>query len=176
MAKPADDRIAVSETRHESRIAAVAARVLGDLGFRLVRVKISGRDGGTVQIMAEKPDGTMTIDDCCDAGRALSPVLDVEQSVSQRYNLEISSPGIDRPLVRMDDFLRAAQCEIKVELAELRDGRRRFRGILESVDDTSIRLRMSGDEQTVELPVTLIADARLVLTDQLLRDARTRGA
>ena len=99
------------------RIAAIAAPVLRDLGFRLVRVKISAADGGTVQIMAERPDGSMNVEDCEQASIALSPVLDLEDPMSHAYRLEISSPGIDRPLVRVSDFQRAIGHEARIEMA-----------------------------------------------------------
>lgn len=119
------------------REAGVAARVaqaiegpLQGLGFRLVRVKMSNINGCTVQIMAERPDGSFTIDDCEAVSRAISPILDVDDPVGGAYNLEVSSPGIDRPLVRISDFARWVGYEAKVELSPPLDGRKRFRGIL----------------------------------------------
>ena len=111
-----------------ARVAAIVEPVLEGLGYRLVRVRISGLDGCTVQIMAERPDGTMTIEDCEAASRALSPVLDVADPIERAYRLEISSPGIDRPLVRRSDFERYAGNVVKIEMAVAVDGRRRFRG------------------------------------------------
>ena len=102
--------------------------MLRDLGYRLVRVKISSGDGPTIQIMAERPDGTMSIEDCEAVSVALSPVFDVEEPMAQAYRLEISSPGIDRPLVRESDFARAIGHEARVEMAVLVNGRKRFRG------------------------------------------------
>src|SRR5438105_7068541 len=100
-----------------ARVAAVAEPVLDGLGYRLVRVRISGLDGCTVQIMAERPDGTMLIEDCEAVSRALSPVLDAEDPVDRAYRLEVSSPGIDRPLVRRSDFDRFAGHAVKIEMA-----------------------------------------------------------
>src|SRR5712691_12932660 len=120
----------VAEQGTAARVAAIAEPVLGGIGYRLVRVKISGLDGCTVQIMAERPDGTMTVEDCEDVSRALSPVLDVADPIDRAYRLEISSPGMDRPLVRCSDFERFAGHQIKVEMAAAIDGRRRFRGVL----------------------------------------------
>lgn len=170
----ADDRLVVRESPAERRVAELAAPVLAELGYRLVRVRVSGRDGGTVQIMAERPDGTMTIDDCTEASRVLSPVFDVEEPVSGGYNLELSSPGIDRPLVRLDDFERACGKEVKLELKAARDGRRRFRGILEAADGETLTLRLDegpGGEQTVTLPMSEIGEAKLVMSERLLEEA-----
>ncbi|MGC1109379.1 MAG: ribosome maturation factor RimP, partial [Methylovirgula sp.] len=120
------------ETGVAARIAEIAAPVLADLGYRLVRVKLSGRDGATVQIMAERPDGSMSVDDCEAVSQALSPVLDVEDPIEGGYRLEISSPGIDRPLVRVSDFDRARGHEVRIEMAAAIDGRKRFRGTIEA--------------------------------------------
>ena len=124
-----------------ARVAAIVEPVLEQLSFRLVRVRISGMDGCTVQIMAERPDGTMTIDDCELVSRALSPVLDVADPIERAYRLEISSPGLDRPLVRRSDFERFAGNVVKIEMAVAIDGRRRFRGTLLGVDGDKARLR-----------------------------------
>jgi ribosome maturation factor RimP len=117
------DRRFVRETGTARVIADLAEPVLGELGFRLVRVKVSGRDGGTVQIMAERPGGEMSVEDCATISRRLSPVLDAYDPMPGHYRLEVSSPGIDRPLVRPSDFALWAGHEAKVELTELFDGR-----------------------------------------------------
>ena len=163
------------------RIGRIAAPVLRDLGLRLVRVKISAAGGSTVQIMAERPDGTMTIDDCERASEALSPVFDAEDIMTQAYRLELSSPGIDRPLVRLSDFERAAGHEAKIEMATPVEGRKRFRGRIETVvanaDGPSVRLVVVADdksESAVDLPVAGMGDARLVLTEDLIRAALRR--
>ncbi|MFS8036080.1 ribosome maturation factor RimP [Xanthobacter sp. AM11] len=165
----------ITETGVAARVAAIASGVLGALGFRLVRVKVTNRDGGTVQIMAERPDGTMSIDDCEAASRALSPVLDVEDPIASAYRLEMSSPGIDRPLVRLSDFVRWAGHEVKVDMAQPVDGRKRFRGILIGTEgDTALVRRTdapAGEEPTVRLRVADIHDAKLMLTDALIREA-----
>src|SRR6185369_15082717 len=124
-----------------ARVAALAGPVLSGLGYRLVRVRVSGTSGITVQIMAERPDGSMAIEDCEAASRALSPVFDAEDPIDREYRLEISSPGIDRPLVRRSDFARYAGHEAKVEMAVAQDGRKRFRGILLGNEGDSARLR-----------------------------------
>src|SRR5262245_13797756 len=134
----------ITEQGVGARIAAIAAPVLEGLGYRLVRVRVSGMAGCTVQIMAERPDGTMTIEDCENASRALSPVFDVEDPIDRAYRLEISSPGIDRPLVRRSDFARYAGHVVKVEMAMPIGGRRRFRGVLLGVEGDGARVRRDG--------------------------------
>jgi ribosome maturation factor RimP len=162
-----------------ARVAAVVEPVLEQLGFRLVRVRVSGMAGCTVQIMAERSDGTMTIDDCELASRALSPVLDVADPIERAYRLELSSPGIDRPLVRRSDFERFAGHLIKVEMAVAIDGRRRFRGVLMGTDGDRARLRRddvpAGETADVLLPIEEMAEARLVLTDELVAQALKRS-
>jgi ribosome maturation factor RimP len=166
------------ETGAALRVAALVEPVLANLGFRLVRVRMSGASGRTLQIMAERPDGTMTIDDCETASRAISPLLDVEDPVSGRYDLEVSSPGIDRPLVRPEDFERWAGHEAKIDMLAPQAGRRRFRGILGGFADGEVRLFLdqpTGSERVmVSLPFAGIAEAKLVLTDELIADARKR--
>src|SRR5438132_4015249 len=133
-----------------ARVSAVAGPVLEGMGYRLVRIRISGEAGCTVQIMAERPDGTMLIEDCEAVSRALSPVLDVADPVDRAYRLEISSPGMDRPLVRRSDFERYAGHVVKIEMAVPVDGRRRFRGTILGVEAGSARLRRDDarpDEQ-----------------------------
>ena len=127
-------RVSLSDGGGARRVGAIVEPVLRDLGFRLVRVKISAADGGTVQIMAERPDGSMNVEDCEQASIALSPVLDLEDPMSHAYRLEISSPGIDRPLVRVSDFQRAIGHEARIEMAVPVGARKRFRGLIESVE------------------------------------------
>jgi len=162
-----------------ARVAALAEPVLLGLGYRLVRVRISGALGTTVQIMAERPDGSMVIDDCEAASRALSPVFDAEDPIDREYRLEISSPGIDRPLVRASDFARHAGHEAKIEMAVAQDGRKRFRGILLGTEGENAKLRRKdaaeGEAADVVLPIGDMAEARLVLTDELVRESLRRG-
>jgi len=169
----------ITEQGTGARIAAIAAPVLENLGYRLVRVRVSGMAGCTVQIMAERPDGTMTIEDCEVASRALSPVLDVEDPIDRAYRLEISSPGIDRPLVRRSDFVRYAGHVVKVEMAMPIDGRRRFRGVLLGVEGDAARVRRddvaAGEDADVLLAIDDMAEARLVLTDALVAESLRRG-
>src|SRR3954453_12973631 len=130
----------IAEQGIAARVAALSEPVLSGMGYRLVRVKISGLDGCTVQIMAERPDGTMTVEDCETVSRALSPVLDVADPIDRAYRLEISSPGMDRPLVRRSDFERYAGHLVKIEMAVPHQGRKRFRGTLGATEGGSVRL------------------------------------
>lgn len=159
-------------------LAELVEPVLDGLGFRLVRVEVSGRDGRTVQVMAERPDGTISIEDCEAISRALSPVLDVADLVSESYRLEISSPGIDRPLVRPSDFVDWAGSEARIELAKPVEGRKRFRGRLEGFEDGEVLIEADLGEdghKIIGLAVGMIASARLVLTDELVRESLSRA-
>jgi ribosome maturation factor RimP len=162
-----------------ARVAAIAGPVLSGLGYRLVRVRVSGTVGITVQIMAEKADGSMAIEDCEAASRALSPVFDAEDPIEREYRLEVSSPGIDRPLVRLSDFVRHAGHEAKIEMEVAREGRKRFRGLVLGVEGSSARLRRKdaalGEDPDVLLPIADMAEARLVLTDALIRESLRQG-
>ena len=162
------------------RVARVAEPVLADLGFRLVRAKVSGQDGQTVQVMAERPDGTISVEDCEAISRALSPVLDLEDPVQGAYRLEVSSPGIDRPLVRESDFERWAGHEAKIELAVPLEGRKRFRGLIRGAADGAVRIELpdsrEGDEVVAQLALSDIGEARLVMTDELIRESLRRGS
>jgi len=159
-----------------ARVAAIAEPVIEQLGYRLVRVKVSGADGCTVQIMAERPDGTMAVEDCESVSRALSPVLDVADPVDRAYRLEISSPGIDRPLVRKSDFDRYAGHLVKIETEIPIDGRKRFRGQLLGTEGEAVRIRHddAGEEAEVVLPIEEMSEAKLVLTDELVTQALRR--
>jgi ribosome maturation factor RimP len=161
-----------------ARVAHVAEPVIEQLGYRLVRVKVSGVDGCTVQIMAERPDGSMTVEDCESVSRALSPVLDVADLIDRAYRLEVSSPGIDRPLVRKSDFDRYRGHRVRVEMEVPVNGRRRFRGTLAGTEGEAVRVHRDdageGEEADVLLPITEMSEARLVLTDELVSDALRR--
>ena len=178
-----DEPRLVVETGVAARIATIAAPVLKDLGYRLVRVKLTSGQGTTLQIMAERPDGTMNVDDCEAASNALSPVLDLEDPVTQAYRLEMSSPGIDRPLVRLSDFERAKGHEARVELSFGLDGRNRFRGWIEGVEgegrDAIVLLRRidarADEPSDVRLPMNDVSEARLVLTEALIRESLRAG-
>jgi ribosome maturation factor RimP len=167
------------ETGTALRVAKLVEPVLENLGLRLVRVRMIGAAGRTLQIMAERSDGTMSIDDCETASRVISPLLDVEDPVSGSYDLEVSSPGIDRPLVRVEDFERWSGHEAKIELAEPLAGRRRFRGVIGGIADGEVKLTIDapqGGKEKVEvrLPFAQISEAKLVLTDRLIADARLK--
>jgi ribosome maturation factor RimP len=171
-----EERI-VAETGIDARIARIIEPVVEGLGYRLVRVRLSGLNGATLQIMAERPDGSMTVEDCEVLSRDVSPALDVEDPIERAYNLEISSPGIDRPLVRRSDFERWSGHEAKIELSRMLDGRKRFRGRLAGVADDTVLLDIARDgrePERVALPVADLAEARLVLTDDLIRESLSR--
>ena len=171
----AEPRI-VTETGLEARIAHVVEPVAEGLGYRLVRVKVSALNGTTVQIKAERPDGTMTVEDCERLSRDLSPALDVEDPMDRAYNLEVSSPGIDRPLVRRSDFERWAGHFAKVELARALDGRKRFKGRLAGldVDRAGIEIESAAGATIVWLPLADIDEARLVVSDALVRETLSK--
>src|SRR5580692_4411291 len=162
-----------------ARVSAVAGPLLQQMGYRLVRIRISGEHGCTVQIMAERPDGSMQIDDCEAISRALSPVLDVADPIDRAYRLEISSPGIDRPLVRRSDFERYGGHLVKIEMAVAHQGRKRFRGTLEGVEGDAVHLLRDDTRAEEAADVVLvmedIAEARLVLTDELVAESMRRG-
>jgi ribosome maturation factor RimP len=162
-----------------ARVAALVEPVIEGLGYRLVRVHVSGSDGCTVQVMAERPDGSMTIDDCEVASRALSPVLEEFDPIDSAYRLEMSSPGIDRPLVRKSDFERYANNVVKIDMAIAAHGRKRFRGMLLGVEDNMARVQRDdakpGEEANVLLRIEDIAEAKLVLTDALIAEALRRS-
>ena len=176
-AAPTEPRI-ITEPGLPARVAAVAEPVIEQLGYRLVRVKVSAAEGCTVQIMAERPDGSMTVEDCETMSRALSPVLDMADPVDRAYRLEISSPGIDRPLVRKSDFDRFAGHLVKIEMEIPVNGRKRFRGEIAGTDGEVARIRRDdaaeGEEAEVLLPIEEMSEAKLVLTDDLVAQALRR--
>jgi ribosome maturation factor RimP len=164
------------ETGPAQRIAALAEPVLDSMGFRLVRVKMFG---STVQIMAERPDGTFSIDDCEQFSRQFSPMMDVADIISSRYQLEVSSPGIDRPLVRASDFEAWAGHEVKIEMAVPQAGRKRFKGDLEGYTDGEVRLFIDNPEGgsgkvLIGVPFADISEAKLTLTDALIDAAKDK--
>jgi ribosome maturation factor RimP len=178
MAHERDKRL-ITETGVAARVAAIIEPVIQDLGFDLVRVKVSSTNGCTVQIMAERPDGTMSVVDCETVSRAISPVLDLEDPVSQAYYLEISSPGIDRPLVRVSDFERWTGYDAKIEMAVPLNGRKRFRGFVRGVEGEHVLVELpdvkEDEERIARLPLSGLGEARLVLTDDLIRESLRRG-
>jgi ribosome maturation factor RimP len=164
------------ETGPAARVAALAEPVLDAMGYRLVRVKMYGN---TLQIMGERPDGTFSIGDCEKFSRDFSPMLDVADIISAKYQLEVSSPGIDRPLVRAGDFESWAGHQVKIEMTVPVAGRKRFRGELEGFHDGEVRLFVDNPEGGKEplligVPFADISDAHLVLTDELIAAAKAR--
>jgi ribosome maturation factor RimP len=161
-----------------ARVAAIAEPLIESLGYRLVRVKVSASEGCTVQIMAEQPDGNMTVEDCETISRALSPLLDEANLIEPAYRLEVSSPGIDRPLVRKSDFERFAGHVVRIEMEIPVNGRKRFRGELAGVEVDAARLKRDdaaeGEETEVLLPIEEMSEAKLVLTDELVTQALRR--
>jgi ribosome maturation factor RimP len=174
----ADEPRLITEPGRAARVAAIVEPVLAELGCRLVRVRISGFAGCTVQVMAERPDGTMTIEDCEAISRALSPVLDVADPIEGPYRLEISSPGIDRPLVRRTDFDRFAGHVTHIEMLVPVDGRKRFRGELIGAEGECVRLRRNdpaAENSEILLRIDDMMEARLLLTDALVSEALRRS-
>lgn len=168
----------IREAGLASKVAELIEPALQDRGFRLVRVAVSGGEGKTLQVMAERPNGTLTIEDCETISRDISPLLDVHDPIAGAYRLEVSSPGIDRPLVRPSDFEDWSGYEAKIETKELIDGRKRFRGMIEGFADGEVRIEVDiapGERGVIGLPVDLIGEAKLMLTDELIREALRRA-
>jgi len=169
----------IHESGQASRVAHLIEPVLNDLGFRLVRVKISATGGNTLQIMAERPDGFINIEDCEAISEAVSPILDLEDPITAEYRLEISSPGIDRPLVRASDLRRALGHEARVEMAVLVGNRKRFRGLIHAVEPGVLVLERleikEGEEPFVRLNLADMGEGRLILTDALIRSSLKSG-
>ena len=170
----------VVENGLAAEIAAIVEPRIEALGFRLVRVNVTGRNGSTVQIMVERPDGRISVGECEQISRDVSPALDVRDPMAGNYHLEVSSPGIDRPLVRASDFENWAGHEARIELKETAEGQRRFRGQLEGFTDGEVRIEIAGlpgteGPQVIGLPPALIASARLVMTDELIREDLRRS-
>ena len=161
-----------------ARVATIVEPVIEQLGYRLVRVRVSSAEGCTVQVMAERPDGTMSVEDCEAVSRALSPVLDVADPIERAYRLEISSPGIDRPLVRKSDFERYTGHLAKIETSMPIQGRKRFRGVLAGTEGETARIRRNdaaeGEETEIMIPIEEMSEAKLVLTDELVSEALRR--
>ena len=166
----------VKETALEARIARIVEPVANDLGYSLVRVKITQENGMTLQIMAEDGNGRFTITDCEALSKQVSPVLDVEDPIDREYHLEVSSPGIDRPLLRVRDFAAYIGHEAKLELSDMLEGRKRFRGLIKAVDDETVTVTLPDAPKDTDpdhrLPLRLLADAKLVMTDALMNMAQ----
>lgn len=159
----------VAKAAIDRRIAGIVTPLVEGLGFEVVRIRLMGGKKSTLQIMAERPEGGIEVEDCAQISRAVSALLDVEDPISGEYNLEVSSPGIDRPLTRLKDFERYEGYAVKIETAELIDGRRRFKGTLEGIDGDEVLVAIP--EGTIGLGFDMIADAKLVLTDELIAES-----
>lgn len=178
---PVPEKRLVTESGVAGRVVQVIEGAVEGLGYRIVRVKVTSGGNATVQIMVERPDGACAIEDCEAVSRTISPLLDLDDPVGGAYNLEISSPGIDRPLVRVSDFARWAGYEAKVELARPLEGRKRFRGILGEPDAAALTVPIDlpdvkeGLPSRIVLPLADLGEAHLVLTDDLIRESLRRG-
>jgi len=165
----------ITETGIDARVAAIIEPTIVEMGYQLVRVKLSSQNGLTLQIMAERPDGIMTVQDCEKLSMAVSPVLDVEDPIDKAYHLEVSSPGIDRPMVRKSDFTKWIGHIVKFETSVMVEGRKRFRGTISSVSGDAFVLEREtpakDEDPLVTIPFSTLAEARLILTDDLIRDA-----
>ncbi|HXI88136.1 MAG TPA: ribosome maturation factor RimP [Parvularculaceae bacterium] len=155
----------------EERITALIGPVVASEGFDLVRVKLMGRQCLVLQVMAERPDKTMTAEDCARLSRAISTVLDAADPINGAYALEVSSPGIDRPLPRLQDFGDWQGYEAKIELDRTIEGRKRFQGVLAGVDGDNVCLDIEGEDETALIPFAWIKNAKLALTDELIRES-----
>ncbi len=162
----------IAKTAVDKRLAQIVEPVAQDMGLELVRLRLMSGQHPTLQIMAQRPDGTMEVEDCARLSTALSAVLDVEDPISDAYTLEVSSPGIDRPLTRLKDFEQWAGFEAKLETSELIDGRRRFKGLLQGTeeDEVLIEIEQGAGTVTIGLRFEWLSDAKLVLTDDLIRE------
>ncbi len=158
----------VAKAPIDRRLAEIIGPAIEGMGFELVRVRLMGGKTKTVQIMADRPNGQIEVDDCAEISTMVSAVLDVEDPIEDAYTLEVSSPGIDRPLTRLKDFETWAGYEAKIETTELIDGRRRFKGILAGVEGDEVLIEVQ--EGTIGLDFDWLSDAKLVLTDELIRD------
>lgn len=159
----------------DRRIADIIQPTVEGMGYELVRVRLMSGKTATLQIMAEKPDGSMEVDDCANLSHAVSAILDVEDPIIDAYALEVSSPGIDRPLTRLADFDRWAGWIARLETDELIDGRKRFKGQLRGVEDGEVLIDIT--EGTVGLKFEWLSDAKLVMTDELIAESlRARKA
>ncbi|MBV7395066.1 ribosome maturation factor RimP [Mameliella sediminis] len=157
----------IAKTGMDKRLAEIVQPVIEDMGFELVRIRLMGGQVPTLQIMAERPQGGIEVDECAEISTAVSAVLDVEDPIIDTYTLEVSSPGIDRPLTRLKDFDTYEGYEAKLETDEMIEGRKRFRGVLAGVEDGEVLINL--DEGTIGLEFDWLTDAKLVMTDELIR-------
>lgn len=158
----------VAKTAIDRRLAEIIRPVIEDLGFELVRIRLQGGKTATLQIMADRPEGGINVDDCATISTAVSATLDVEDPLEDAYHLEVSSPGIDRPLTRLKDFATFEGYEIRIETNQAIDGRKRFKGVSVGVEGNEVLINI--EEGTIGLDFDLLADAKLVLTDELVAE------
>ena len=158
----------IAKTAIDRRLAEILTPVIEGMGYELVRVRLMGGKTTLLQIMADRPDGGIEVDECADISTAVSATLDVEDPITDTYTLEVSSPGIDRPLTRLKDFDAFEGYEAKIETAEMIDGRRRFKGVLAGVDGDEVMINIT--EGTIGLRFDWLSEAKLVLTDDLIRE------
>ncbi|MDO5658966.1 MAG: ribosome maturation factor RimP [Paracoccus sp. (in: a-proteobacteria)] len=162
----------IARTAIDRRLAEIITPVIEDMGFELVRLRLQGGKTATLQIMADRPEGGINVDDCAEISTAISATLDVEDPIEDNYHLEVSSPGIDRPLTRLKDFQTFEGYEVRLETNQQIDGRKRFKGVLAGVegDDVLINIDVAGETQTIGLNFDWLSDAKLVLTDDLIAE------
>lgn len=162
----------IAKTAIDQRLAAIVAPAIEGLGYELVRIRLQGGRTATLQIMADRPEGGINVDDCAKISTAVSAVLDVEDPIEENYHLEVSSPGIDRPLTRLKDFDMWVDYEARVETSELIDGRRRFKGFLRGTEDGEVLIEIEegAETLTIGLQFDWLSDAKLILTDELIAE------
>ncbi|ETW12135.1 ribosome maturation protein RimP [Roseivivax marinus] len=158
----------IAKTSMDQRLAEIVTPTIEDMGFELVRIRLQGGKSPLLQIMAERPEGGIEVDECAEISTALSAVLDVEDPILDTYTLEVGSPGIDRPLTRLKDFDTFEGYEAKLETHELIDGRKRFKGVLAGVEGSEVLINV--EEGTIGLQFDWLADAKLVMTDELIKE------
>lgn len=158
----------IAKSAIDRKLAAIVGPVIEDMGFELVRLRLMGGETPTLQIMADRPEGGIDVDQCGEISVAVGAVLDVEDPIIEAYDLEVSSPGVDRPLTRLKDFDLFEGYEAKIETSDMIDGRRRFKGILAGVEGDEVLINI--DVGTVGLKFEWLSDAKLVLTDELIKE------
>jgi len=170
----------IAKTRIDRRVAEILAPVIEDMGFALVRIRTRGGKAKTLQVMAERPEGGIEVDDCARLSAQIGAILDVENPIGDAYTLEVSSPGIDRPLTRLEDFDAFQGYEARIETTDMIDGRRRFKGVLAGVEggDILLNIEREGETVTIGLNFDWLSDAKLTLTDDLMKETprRRKGA
>ena len=162
----------IAKTAIDRRLAEIITPVIEDLGYELVRIRLQGGKTATLQIMADRPEGGINVDDCAQISTAVSATLDVEDPIEDNYHLEVSSPGIDRPLTRLKDFGTFEGYEARLDLNQAIDGRKKFKGVLAGVEGTEVLINIEdkGQTHTIGLDFDLLSDAKLVLTDELIKE------